>query len=376
MMPKKVDLSQYAEQIRIGGIEGGATRSTLIIIDGKGKTLTEVKGPETNHWNLGMLETTARINAMVQRGKAALEIPESVPLDCLGLSLSGCEEESTSRLLEDTLRKNYPDIAKEYVVSSDTLGSIRTGLESGGIILIAGTGSNALLINPDGQTIGCGGWGHILGDEGSAYWIAHRACKYVFDDIDGLVQAPQPIHYVWPAIRNYFNVTDRQGMLPHIYGNFNKKSFASFAIEVAIGCEKGDPLSLHILRESGILLAKHVVALMKKAHSDIKLSRGGLNVICVGSVWKSWKFMQDGFVEEIHNSRILDELSLLRLTKPAAVGACYLAAEKIDCIFDKPYDKNVEIFYHYKRDNYVKPESSIESKIVLVPCSNKTAEEN
>lgn len=65
----------------------------------------------------------------------------------------------------ETLLQKYPHSAKDYVVSSDTLGSFRTGLESGGIVLIAGTGSNALLINPDGKIHGCGGWGHIMGDE-------------------------------------------------------------------------------------------------------------------------------------------------------------------------------------------------------------------
>jgi len=66
----------------------------------------------------------------------------------------------------ETLLEKYPQSAKDYVISSDTLGSLRTGLESGGIVLIAGTGSNALLINPDGKIHNCGGWGHIMGDEG------------------------------------------------------------------------------------------------------------------------------------------------------------------------------------------------------------------
>lgn len=367
-----VDLSKYADQIRIGGIEGGSTSSTLIIIDAQGTPLTEVKGPCTNHWSIGMEETAARINAMVEKGKQNLEIPESVPLNCLGLSLTGCEEENTNRLLIETIKNTYPNIAKYFVVSSDTLGSLRTGLPNGGIVLIAGTGSNGLLINPDGKTIGCGGWGHMLGDEGSAYKIAHQACKYVFDEVDGLAPAPKPISYVWPAMRSYFNAPELKDMLPHLYTNFNKSVFSNFAKEIVIGCEKGDPLCLYIFRQNGELLAKHILALSKKAHADLKLEHGGLKVICVGSVWKSWHFMKNGFLDTIHDSRTLDELSLYRLTTSAAIGACYLAAEKINWIFTKPYEKNMEKFFHYKRVNYVKSVEALpEPETKFVTCGGK-----
>lgn len=82
-----------------------------------------------------------------------------------GLTLSGCEEETTNRQIVETLLEKYPQSSKDYVIGSDTLGSLRTGMQSG-IVLIAGTGSNALLLNPDGTTHSCGGWGYMIGDEG------------------------------------------------------------------------------------------------------------------------------------------------------------------------------------------------------------------
>ena len=147
-------------------------------------------------------------------------------LEGLGMSLSGCEREETNRSLMENMVTQFPALSRHYDVCSDTVGTLNTATDAGGIVLIAGTGSNALLVNPDGSVHRCGGWGHYMGDEGGAWWIAHKACKVdkrleniinikifiikvYFDHVDNLHEAPADIHVVQELIFNHFNIKDR-----------------------------------------------------------------------------------------------------------------------------------------------------------------------
>lgn len=70
----------------------GATHSKLVICDENGETVASVSGPGTNHWQLGIPECAKRIAEMVNDAKEKANIPLSLELDSLGLSLSGCEQ--------------------------------------------------------------------------------------------------------------------------------------------------------------------------------------------------------------------------------------------------------------------------------------------
>lgn len=81
-------------------------------------------------------------------------------------------------------------------------------ITSGGIVLISGTGSNSLLLNPNGKEERCGGWGHMLGDEGASYWISLRAIKAVIYHEENFERVPYTTDLVREILLNHFEVSN------------------------------------------------------------------------------------------------------------------------------------------------------------------------
>lgn len=108
---------------------------------------------------------------------------------------------------------------------------------------------------------------------------------------------------------------------------------------------KGDALCLHLFENAGRYLAKATAALIPHV-SDQLLVNGNLNIVCVGSVWKSWNLLKDGFTTEIAKSSNKFGLNLITLTQAMAIGAVYLAADSIKYDLPRDYSHNYDIFQH------------------------------
>ena len=65
----------------------------------------------------------------------------------------------------------------------------------------------------------------------------------------------------------------------------------------------GDDLSIWLFHEAGRELGKHIFALASHVSKELKEAEGGLNIVCVGSVWKSWELLKQGFLEGIKDDR-------------------------------------------------------------------------
>lgn len=337
-----------------GGIEGGGTHSWVVLVDGSGHKIAELEGPSTNKWLLGQTECLQRVYQLVQDAKKQAGVPSDTVLEALGLCMSGCEEEESNRELEATVLAQYPTLARHVTVTSDTYGSIATGCQKGGIVLISGTGSNALLVNPDGSIGRCGGWGHILGDEGGAYWMASRGIKILFDEEDNLIDPIFNTEKLRSVVYSHFDIKDRYGMLQHAYTSFDKSKYAGLTAKIGKAGLEGDPMCARIMYDGGYALGRHISALSRNIDPELYMGENGLQIVCAGSVWKSWELLKPGFLDGIKPHCEKDvpvpKYTLVKLTITSAMGATYMGAEKALYNLPRDYSKNVSRIFKYSQN--------------------------
>lgn len=88
----------------------------------------------------------------------------------------GVDTETDRKALEQLIRPLAPRAAITVVHDSELI--LAAGGEQCGIAVIAGTGSAAWGRNRQGEEARSGGWGYLLGDEGSGYWLAREAVRH------------------------------------------------------------------------------------------------------------------------------------------------------------------------------------------------------
>jgi N-acetylglucosamine kinase-like BadF-type ATPase len=119
------------------------------------------------------------------------------------------------------------------------------------VAVIAGTGSACLGRIPGGPPLKVGGWGHLLGDEGSGYDLARRALSLATRTADGRAAAGSVLR----AALDHYGLADADGLVARAYADTAPAAVASFARPVVGMAEAGDADTRALLDESAADLA-------------------------------------------------------------------------------------------------------------------------
>lgn len=160
-----------------------------------------------------------------------------------------------------------------------------------GVAVIAGTGAIAFGMNRRGERARSSGWGWLIGDEGSAFWIAQRALNAASRAYDGR----GPWTSLVTRLTEYFKVKNLLNILDVIYSEpLEVDKVADLARVVAEEAEKGDEVSINILREAGRELASAVVSIAER----LSMINDDIVVGGVGSVFNS-RIVWETFSNEV-----------------------------------------------------------------------------
>lgn len=238
------------------GVDGGGTRTILALADESGRELLRETGPA------GLVDPrypalTARMLAeLVATAKEKAGLEGRAIAMCAGLAGVGNRRER--EMVEGAL--GAAGVADRVVVCSDGEIALHGALSGGpGILLIAGTGSVGYGRSEDGRVERCGGWGRVVGDEGSGYEIARSALRATLRAVDGR----GPRTEMLAALLSATGVAEPDG-IPSWVGRAEKAEIAALAVEVLAVARAGDEVALGVVRDAATALAAHAAALIHR----------------------------------------------------------------------------------------------------------------
>ena len=150
-------------------------------------------------------------------------------------------------------------VGGELILCGDEEIALDAAFEGGrGILALAGTGSNFIGRTADGQRVGAGGWGPVLGDEGSGHWIGLRAVRALFRGIDeGRATTLES------AILSAWGLTSREQLI-QVGNTAPPLKFAELTREVVECANSGDPIAAEVLRDAGEQLGRFVETVIRR----------------------------------------------------------------------------------------------------------------
>jgi N-acetylglucosamine kinase-like BadF-type ATPase len=236
------------------GIDGGATYSFGVAVDLNGQALAAAKAGSLNFFGTSLQEARRSLTQLVRTLETSLPLGNRILHTVIGSA--ALFSEGTPREKEHLCRGIVPLEATRLV--SDVMTAYHAAsLGKPGVLIIGGTGSSFLARNEEGEFAQVGAWGHLLGDEGGAYWIGRECIRAAIAASEGT----GPATCLLETILRWFDVKVLTDIVAIIYQpKYSKDRFAALAGFAAQHADPGDPIWNDICERAGRELARQAIA--------------------------------------------------------------------------------------------------------------------
>ena len=245
------------------GVDGGGSTLRVVLTDSQLKIRVEYSAGTANPRLIGYSAAREVIQAAIHETcrRAGLQIEQ---ITAVGIGVAGASVEHSRIWLYETLQ---PIMAGAHLALSSDFEIALIGAlgRREGILILAGTGSAAYGRTADGRSARIGGWGYLLGDEGSGYWIGLQALKLLTQQADqrGWEFKPESLS---GRIVQVVNVASASELLQWVYGAPEPpvRATAALAPLVMEAAEAGDGDAVQILQSAAQALCQMVYDLQSK----------------------------------------------------------------------------------------------------------------
>ncbi len=304
-------------------MDGGGTKTQVALCDATGRILGAAQSGASGIDSVGAGAAAVSIAAAVTAARTQAGLA-SAPLEAAFFGMAGVVSES-DRAIVHAVAQGLA-LAAAIHVDHDIRIALAGGLAGRpGIALIAGTGSSCFGMNAAGERWQSGGWGHIVSDEGSSYWLGWNAIRLALGAYDGRWQTA-----LLGPVQQRLGLHDLVDIHQRLYTQgISKSEIAGFAPLLVEAAESGDASAQQLIRQGMYELAQMAAAVGRA----LGWADAPCEVTLTGGLWRAGDAVLAPF-----RTALGDRLPLARVVMPElppVLGACVLALQAAGVCVDE-----------------------------------------
>lgn len=232
------ELPQNAPQGTIIGLDIGGSK-TRGILWRDGVVVADAVAGSANVQNVSAEVAEAHLAELFAALEA--EAPGAAPR-AVYAGAGGIDTDDDAAALESLIRPHAP--GADITVVHDTRLLLAAGGAATGVAVISGTGSAAWGTNGAGDSARAGGWGYLLGDEGSGYWLGREAVRYTLRRMDQGLELDQ----LSAGLLEYCGLAGPGGLIAHFHHGTGRRYWAAASPVVFTAAANGHEYSLALIQ--------------------------------------------------------------------------------------------------------------------------------